>query len=70
VPIGLFTAKGADLKTLNLPAGAWLEIVIEHDSRGALLAEFLEPKPWMKEITVSISHAGDYAVAVVAAIPV
>ena len=56
------------MKTLNLPADAWLEIVIEHDPRGALLVEFLEPKPWMKEIIVSISHAGDYAVAVVAAI--
>jgi phosphopantetheine--protein transferase-like protein len=65
---GLFAAKEATLKALNLPAGAWLEILIEHDSRGAPKVCFLEPKPWMKEITVSISHTGDYAIAVVAAI--
>jgi phosphopantetheine--protein transferase-like protein len=65
---GLFAAKEAACKALNLPAGAWLEILIERDPRGAPMVAFLEPKPWIREISVSISHAGDYAIAMLAAV--
>lgn len=65
---GLFAAKEAACKALSLPPGAWLDILIEHDPRGAPMVAFLEPKPWIREITVSISHAGDYAIAMLAAI--
>lgn len=65
---GWFAAKEAICKALSLPAGSWLEIVLEHDVHGAPMIGFFEPKPWIKEIDVSISHAGDYAFAMVAAV--
>ena len=65
---GRFAAKEAACKALGLPAGAWLELVIEHEPSGAPRVRFLEPRPGVREIAVSITHAGDYAVAMVAVV--
>lgn len=65
---GLFAAKEAALKALGLSAGAWLRLYVDHDASGAPFMRLLEPDPGIKEISLSISHAGDTALAVVAAI--
>jgi phosphopantetheine--protein transferase-like protein len=65
---GLFAAKEAALKSLGLPAGAWLQLCIDHDRSGAPLLRLLEQDSRIKEISVSISHNNDTAIAIVAAI--
>lgn len=65
---GLFAAKEAALKAFGWPAGAWLRLYIEHDASGAPFIRLLEPDPGIQEISLSISHAGDTALAVVAAL--
>jgi holo-[acyl-carrier protein] synthase len=65
---GRFAAKEAACKALGLRAGAWLDLVIEHDAGGAPRLALLEPEPRVRELALSITHAGDYAVAVVAAV--
>ena len=65
---GLFAAKESVFKALGMTAGAWQQLCIDHDTTGAPVVCFMEPKPWVKEITLSISHNDDYAFAVVAAI--
>lgn len=59
---GVFAAKEAVLKALALPVGSWQHIEIAYNKKG-------RPKVWVggkkfKESDLSISHAGDYAVAV------
>ncbi|MEE9411708.1 MAG: holo-ACP synthase [Methylococcales bacterium] len=65
---GRFAAKEAVLKALGMPAGTWQQLWVKHDDRGAPLILFIEPKPWVHEITVSISHNNDFAIAVVVAV--
>jgi phosphopantetheine--protein transferase-like protein len=64
---GLFAAKEAALKALSLPAGSWLQLCIEHDLTGAPQLRLLEPDLRVKDLSVSISHNGDNALAVVMA---
>ena len=65
---GLFAAKEAAFKALNMPAGNWQQLCIDHEVSGAPIIRFVESQPRVKEITVSISHSDDYALAVVAAV--
>ncbi|MCK5190975.1 MAG: 4'-phosphopantetheinyl transferase superfamily protein [Methylococcales bacterium] len=65
---GLFAAKEATFKALNMPAGAWQQLCIDHGSNGAPMIRLLEPQLLIHEITLSISHCDDYAFAVVAAV--
>ena len=65
---GLFAAKEAVLKALGMSAGSWQQLCIKYDESGAPTILFIEPKPWVHEITVSISHNNDFAIAVVAAV--
>ncbi len=65
---GMFAAKEATLKALGMPAGSWQQLCVKHDENGAPLILFIEPKPWVHEITVSISHNNDIAIAVVVAV--
>lgn len=65
---GIFAAKEAVLKALGMSAGTWHHLCVKHDDSGAPLILFIEPKPWVHEITVSISHNNDIAIAVVAAV--
>lgn len=56
---GLFAAKEAVMKALSLAPGAWQEICIAYRDNGqpyALVAG--------EEVSLSIAHHGDYAVAV------
>lgn len=65
---GLFAAKEAALKALGWPAGSWLRLCIEHEAAsGAPLLRLLEADARVKELSVSISHNGDNALAVVMA---
>ena len=65
---GLFAAKEAAFKALGIPAGNWQQLCIDHEASGAPIIRFVESQPWVKEITVSISHSGDFAFSVVAAV--
>lgn len=65
---GMFAAKEAVIKALGIPAGSWQQLCVNHDESGAPEILFIEPKPWINEITVSISHNAGFAIAVVAAI--
>ncbi|KAF0124471.1 MAG: hypothetical protein FD189_2063 [Elusimicrobia bacterium] len=60
---GIFAAKEAALKAVGAPAGGWLEFSLERGEDGA--PRLSTTLPWLLE--VSISHDGDYALAVVAA---
>lgn len=64
---GLFAAKEAVLKALSLPAGCWREIVILHEKSGRPVVESKLLQDY-KDFDLSISHDGDYAVAMFVAI--
>lgn len=55
---GLFAAKEAVIKAVSLPIGSWLEIEITSDSKPVAIVS------GEINIDISISHHGDYAVAV------
>ncbi|MGR9100162.1 MAG: 4'-phosphopantetheinyl transferase superfamily protein [Gammaproteobacteria bacterium] len=65
---GVFAAKEAAFKALGMKAGDWLKLCVDHDDSGAPSIQFMEPKPGVREIALSISHNGDYAFAVAAAV--
>ena len=65
---GMFAAKEATFKALGMPAGTWQHLCVKQHDSGAPLILFIEPKPWVHEITVSISHNSDFAIAVVVAV--
>ena len=53
---GMFAAKEAIMKTLDLPPGSWLDIELESHSSG---------KPHCRLVSdLSISHEKDYVIAV------
>ena len=63
---GVFAAKEAVVKALNLGAGQWLKIQIGHDKSGKpFLVSYPQDKKekiqWQHEL--SISHDGEYAIA-------
>jgi phosphopantetheine--protein transferase-like protein len=57
---GLWAAKEAVMKAAALKPGYWKEIVIEIQPNGSRLARL----PSGMTLEVSISHHGDYAIAV------
>ena len=61
---GLFAAKEAVCKALCLRAGSWLQIGVTHEFSGSPRIELSEPQPGLQDLHLSISHAGEYAVAV------
>lgn len=61
---GRFAAKEATLKALGIKAGRWQEICVKNSKDGKpFLAHFPEQEKWKHEL--SISHDGEYAIAVV-----
>jgi len=61
---GRFAAKEAVLKALGIKAGRWQEICVSNSDDGKpFLASFPMQKKWKHEL--SISHDGEYAIAVV-----
>ncbi len=64
---GLFAAKEAACKALSIPAGRWQQIWVTHEASGKPKILLLEPVPGMQDLSLSISHDGDYAVAMVVA---
>lgn len=64
---GIFAAKEATIKALQLKAGQWLDYEIKQNSEGQPRVEILNPqtKKKIQQISLSISHDGDYALAVV-----
>lgn len=56
---GMFAAKEAVLKAMGLQAGAWHDIKIAKKPSGKPFARVAK-----KEIGLSISHDGDYAIAI------
>ena len=63
---GIFAAKEAAIKALDLTPGNWKAIKIQKESSGkptiALQGDLADPA---RSCDVSISHAGEYAIAVV-----
>ena len=59
---GVFAAKEAAMKALGLPAGSWHKIEVSYDKNGRPKVHVLGKKS--KRCDLSISHAGDYAIAV------
>lgn len=62
---GIFAAKEAVIKALGIGAGNWKEISVSYEETGKpflskVPEEFMELKSYL-----SVSHDGDYAVAVV-----
>jgi len=63
---GIFAAKEAVMKALDLAPGSWKSVQIEKLESGKpklILHNNIKDK--IKNCDVSISHAGDYAIAVV-----
>ncbi len=67
---GIFAAKEATLKALDLEPGSWLKMEITRKINKAPQINLLETelKTKIKQISVSISHDGDYAMSVVVAV--
>ena len=54
---GLFAAKEAVIKAVGLPIGSWLDIEISDGKPVAIVQH-------QRKLDISISHHGDYAIAV------
>lgn len=63
---GIFAAKEATCKALGIPAGLWHSINLTHAPSGAPLLT-VTGAPSSHELSLSITHDGDYAFAVVIA---
>jgi len=59
---GVFAAKEAVLKALELPVGGWHKIEVSYDKNGRPKVHVSGKK--IKSCDLSIAHAGDYAMAV------
>lgn len=64
---GIFAAKEATIKALDLKPGQWKKIEIKHTNSGKPLVSLKPPldQKSIKSHDVTISHHGDYALAVV-----
>lgn len=60
---GVFAAKEAVIKALNLPVDSFHDIKVAHKSSGAPTAEITNYKLPITHYSLSISHDGDYVVA-------
>lgn len=58
----VFAAKEAVMKALGLPVGSWHRIEVSYQKSGKPGIKVLDKR--IKDCDLSISHAGDYAVAV------
>lgn len=63
---GTFAAKEAACKALSIPAGNWRSITVRRDSSGAPRLDISFADVRSDDLAVSISHDGEYAMAVVA----
>ena len=64
---GIFAAKEAVCKALSLPPGHWLDVCVEHNPSGEPVIVLMSHAVNVETISVSIAHAGDYALAFVVA---
>lgn len=64
---GLFAAKEAACKAFGIPAGNWHAITLTHEPSGAPKLSIDASLTDTNGAAVSISHDGDYAMAVVIA---
>jgi len=67
---GIFAAKEAACKALQIPAGNWLSLQVSHLENGAPKLEInlpVELRNTPSQLSLSISHDQDYAFAVVIA---
>jgi phosphopantetheine--protein transferase-like protein len=62
---GIFAAKEAACKALSLPPGHWLDLCVERAPSGEPRMIMMKDLPEVESIRVSITHAGDYALAFV-----
>jgi len=60
---GIFAAKESVCKALHYPPGRWLNIRIEHEPSGAPNVVLLDCPSEVLEMSVSITHERDYALA-------
>lgn len=66
---GIFAAKEAIIKAMSLSGGSWLKICISYQSDGRPIANLPQNcQEKFKSFDLSISHSGDYAVAVFVAL--
>ena len=61
---GLFAAKDAVIKALDLPAGSWQGIEILKGENGKPEVKLAEHDPKIASSDISISHDGDYVMAI------
>jgi len=61
---GVFAAKEAVMKALSLQAGSWLDIRIGKKTDGRPFVELIVDISGLVSYDLSISHSGNYAVAV------
>ena len=62
---GLFAAKEAVTKALNLKVGNWLDIEILHEKNGKPKVNFSSGLKRIQDYSLSIAHDGKYALATV-----
>jgi len=65
---GVFAAKEAVIKALSLEAGSWLHICVVYENNGRPKVELIEERIDIESLDVSISHDGDYIVAMCSAV--
>lgn len=63
---GVFAAKESIIKALRLPGGSWHKIEIRSEDNGRPVMTLEEHDIAIKSLDISISHDGEYAMAVVA----
>lgn len=64
---GIFAAKEAACKALGIPAGNWHNICVSNKPSGEPCLQINAANVKIKDVQLSISHAGEYALAVVIA---
>lgn len=64
---GIFAAKEAACKALGIPAGNWRALQVSHREDGAPQIRYACAEGPAPQLSLSISHDGDYAFAVVLA---
>lgn len=60
---GIFAAKEAIIKALDLPTDNWSSVKITHTKSGSPLVSLISPVPRIIQTSLSISHDGNYVIA-------
>lgn len=60
---GVFAAKEAVIKALNLPSDSWLDVRIKYKKNGAPVVEIINHKSKIINHSLSIAHDGSYIIA-------